>query len=158
TLCVGTPYFNATFPIPIVLLLACVPIGIEAAWKKGHLSEKTRRLLMLLAISLVLSIAVVAGVFGRSLVLTPVGYTLAFWIVLTSLVDPINRIRRGLSLPRAIIGMTIAHLALAMLVVGITSVESYTQERDIAVGPGETVKLGNYAFRFDKLESIEGAN
>src|SRR5882724_5538861 len=37
TLSVGTPYFNAMFPIPIVLLLAFVPIGIQAAWKRGHL-------------------------------------------------------------------------------------------------------------------------
>ncbi len=52
--------------------------------------------------------------------------------------------------------MTIAHLALALFVVGITSVESYTQERDIAVGPGQTVALGNYGFRFDKLGKHRG--
>jgi cytochrome c-type biogenesis protein CcmF len=142
----------------MIPLLALVPIGIQAAWKRGHLGEKKKRLLMWLAISIALSIAVIVGFFGRSLVLTPVGYAVAFWIVISSLVDPIDRIRRGLSLSRSVIGMTVAHIALAIFVTGITSVESYTQERDIAVGPGETVTLGNYAFRFDKIENIEGPN
>ena len=158
TLSVGTPYFNAMFPIATIPLLALVPIGIQAAWKKGHLGEKKRRLFMWLGVSIALSIAIVVGFFGRSLVLTPVGYAVAFWIVISSLVDPIDRIRRHLSLSRSVIGMTIAHLALALFVIGITSVESYTQERDIAVGPGQTVTLGNYGFRFDKLENIEGPN
>src|SRR5262245_44879381 len=158
TLSVGTPYFNAMFPIAVVPLMALVPIGIQAAWKRGHLSEKKRTLLIGLAISIGLSVAVIAGIFGRSLILTPVGYALAFWIIISSLVDPIDRIRRGLTLSRSILGMTVAHLALALFVIGITSVESFTQERDIAVGPGETVTLGNYGFRFDKLESIEGPN
>ncbi len=53
TLSVGTPYFNAMFPIPMIPLLALVPIGIQAAWKKGSLSEKKKRP------------ADVAGHFGR---------------------------------------------------------------------------------------------
>jgi cytochrome c-type biogenesis protein CcmF len=158
TLSVGTPYFNAMFPIAMVPLLALVPIGIQARWKKGQLSEKRRGLLMWLGVSIALSIAVIIGFFGRALVLTPVGYAVAFWIIISSLVDPIDRIRRRLSLSRSVIGMTIAHLALAIFVIGITSVESYTQERDIAVGPGQTVALGNYSFRFDKLDNIEGPN
>src|SRR5215471_1374496 len=36
TLSVGTPYFNAMFPIAMVPLLALVPIGIQAAWKRGR--------------------------------------------------------------------------------------------------------------------------
>ena len=158
TLSVGTPYFNAMFPIAMVPLLALLPIGVQAAWKRGHLSEKRSRLIMWLAVAIALSAAVIVGFFGRALVLTPVGYAVAFWIVISSLVDPIDRIRRGLSLSRSVVGMTIAHLALSIFVIGITSVESYTQERDIAVGTGQTVTLGNYGFRFDKLENIEGPN
>ena len=158
TLSVGPPYFNATFPIAVVPLLALLPIGVQAGWKRGNLSEKKRQLLMWLAISIALGAAVIVGIFGRSLVLTPVGYVVAGWIVISSLADPIDRIRRRLSLSRSIIGMTVAHIAMAIFVVGITSVESYTLERDIAVGPGQTVELGNYGFRFDKLENIEGPN
>jgi cytochrome c-type biogenesis protein CcmF len=158
TLSVGTPYFNPSFLTPVIPLIALVPLGIRSGWKKGRLSEHKHRLLMWLAIAVALSVAVILGFFGRARVLTPVGYALAFWIVLASLADPIDRIRRKLSLSRGVIGMTVAHIALAIFIVGITSVESYTQERDIAVGPGQTVALGNYGFRFDKLENIEGPN
>jgi cytochrome c-type biogenesis protein CcmF len=158
TLSVGTPYFNTMFPLPIIPLLALVPIGIHAGWKRGRLSEQRGRLLVTLGISAVLALAFIFGVYGRAQVLTPVAYTLAIWIALSSLIDPFDRIRRGLSLSRSVIGMTCAHLALAMLVLGVASVESYTQERDIAAGPGDTVTLGNYAFRFDRVESVEGPN
>jgi len=40
----------------------------------------------------------------------------------------------------------------------VSAVESYTVERDIALGPGETVAMGRYAYRFEKLEPIEGPN
>jgi cytochrome c-type biogenesis protein CcmF len=43
-------------------------------------------------------------------------------------------------------------------VIAVSTVESYTVERDIAIGPGETVALGRYAYRFEKLEDIEGPN
>jgi cytochrome c-type biogenesis protein CcmF len=158
TLSVGTPYFNPSFLTPVVPLLALVPIGILAAWKRGRLSEQKRNLAVTLGISLALAAAVIFGFFGRSHVLTPVGYTLAFWLILTSLIDPIDRIRRRLSLSRSIIGMTVAHIALAIFVIGITSVESYTQESDVSAGPGDTVTMGNYAFKFENVKSIEGPN
>jgi len=37
-------------------------------------------------------------------------------------------------------------------------VEAYTIERDVALGPGETVAFGRHAYRFDKIEGIEGPN
>jgi cytochrome c-type biogenesis protein CcmF len=76
----------------------------------------------------------------------------------SSLFDPIDRLRRRLSLPRAIIGMTIAHVGLGVCVIAISTVESYTVERDVALGAGETVALGRYAYRFDSLQPVEGPN
>ncbi len=35
TLSVGTPDFNAMFPIPMISLLALVPIGIQASLEEG---------------------------------------------------------------------------------------------------------------------------
>src|SRR6186713_1192758 len=59
TLSVGTPYFNKMFPVAVVPLLALLPIGVQSAWKRGQLSEKKRRLLMWLAVSVALSAAVI---------------------------------------------------------------------------------------------------
>jgi cytochrome c-type biogenesis protein CcmF len=158
TLSVGTPYFNPSFLTPVLPLLALLPIGIQVGWKKGKLSNHKRRLLVTLAIAVALSVAVIVGIFGRSPLLTSVGYTLGFWIILSSLADPIDRIRRRLSLSRSIIGMTVAHIALAIFIIGITSVESYTLERDVPIGPGESVTMGNYGFKFESVKPIEGPN
>ena len=83
---------------------------------------------------------------------------LGVWIILSSLFDPIDRLRRRLTLPRAIIGMTLAHIGLGVGVLAISTVESYTVERDAAIAPGETLVLGRYAYRFDSIKQIEGPN
>jgi cytochrome c-type biogenesis protein CcmF len=158
TLSVGTPYFNPTFMVSMLPLLALVPIGMHANWKRGRLGDKRRKLLTTLAIAAVVAIALSFGVYSGPKVLTPVGFTLGIWILLSSLVDPIDRVRRRLSLSRGVLGMTIAHVGLAILVIGLTSVESFTNERDIGMAPGEEVELGNYQIRFDSIVPVDGPN
>jgi cytochrome c-type biogenesis protein CcmF len=80
------------------------------------------------------------------------------WIILASLADPIDRWRRKLSLSRGILGMTIAHVGLGVLVIAVTSVESFTVERDVALARGESTRLGSYEFRFDAIGPVEGPN
>jgi cytochrome c-type biogenesis protein CcmF len=83
---------------------------------------------------------------------------LGIWIIVASLIDPIDRLRRKLSLSRAVLGMTIAHVGLGVCAISISAVESYTIERDVALAPGESVALGRYAYRFDSVREIEGPN
>jgi cytochrome c-type biogenesis protein CcmF len=78
--------------------------------------------------------------------------------VLTSLIDPIDRWRRKLTLSRGIVGMTVAHLGLALFIIGITSVESYTNEKDVALAPGQSAEIGDYQVRFVNLTALEGPN
>jgi len=158
TLSVGTPYFNPSFIVPVLPLLALVALGVQSSWKRGRLGEHKRRLLVTLAIAVVLTVALAFGLFGRAKVLTPVGFVLALWIILSSLADPIDRWRRKLSVSRGVLGMTLAHIGLGVLVMGVTAVESYTQERDVSLSPGQTVTMGNYAFRFNSVEPHEGPN
>ena len=158
TLSVGPPYFNPSFLVPMLPLLALLSVGIHARWRRGALSEARRSLLLTLGLSLVLAIALAFGLYTHPLPLTPIGATLGFWIILSSLIDPLNRLRRRLRVPAAIAGMTLAHIGLGMFVVGITFVQSNTIERDVALKPGESVQLSHYRFRYDGVESIEGPN
>jgi cytochrome c-type biogenesis protein CcmF len=73
-------------------------------------------------------------------------------------VDPIDRWRRGLTLPRAVLGMTVAHLGLALAAFALTSVQSFTIERDVALAPGQTAKVGDYEVRFEGVRPVEGPN
>jgi cytochrome c-type biogenesis protein CcmF len=158
TLSVGTPYFKPTFLLPVLPLLMLAAVGMHAGWKRGHLSQKKRALLSSLAIAVAFALAIAFGLFSSTHVLTPVGLALGIWIVLSALIDPLDRLRRRMSLSRGVLGMTIAHIGLGVFVIAVSSVESFTVEHDAALGRGESAKLGAYEFRFDDLKSIEGPN
>jgi cytochrome c-type biogenesis protein CcmF len=70
----------------------------------------------------------------------------------------VDRLRRGLSLSPAVLGMTMAHIGLGVLTVGVTTMEARMLARDVAMHTGEQVKLGDYVFSFDSLKDIEGPN
>ena len=157
-LSVGEPWYNTMFPVFMLPLMALVAIGIHAGWKRGQLGRSRLRILLGLGIALVLGLALVYVGYGPGKWLTPFGVVLAIWIIVSSLFDPIDRLRRKLTLPRAVVGMTIAHIGLGVGVLAISAVESYTVERDVAIAAGETVVLGRFAYRFDDLDQVEGPN
>jgi cytochrome c-type biogenesis protein CcmF len=158
TLSVGTPYFNPTFLVPVLPLLALLPVGLHANWKRGRLRDKERAILTTLAIAVVLALSATLGFFVHAGVLTLVGLTVGPWIVLSSLMDPIDRYRRGLTLSRSVLGMTIAHIGLGLFVIGISTVQSFTEEHDVALAAGQSARLGGYEFRFEGVQAMEGPN
>ena len=158
TLSVGPPYFNPTFMMSMLPLLALLAVGIHANWKRGRLGDKWRMLLNTLVAAAVIGCGLVFGIYRHGQVLTPVGATLGLWIILASLVDPIDRWRRRLSLSRAVLGMTVAHVGLGLVVIALTTVQSFTIERDVAMSPGASVAVGGYEFRFDGVSPVEGPN
>src|SRR5215475_990742 len=158
TLSVGPPYFNPTFMLSMLPLLALLSVGIHANWKRGRLKDSERTLLYSFVAAAVLGCGFVFGLYAHGSLLSAVGATLAIWIVLSSLVDPIDRWRRGLTLPRAVLGMTVAHLGLALAAFALTTVESFTIERDVALAPGATATVGDYEIRFDGVRPVEGPN
>jgi cytochrome c-type biogenesis protein CcmF len=158
TLSVGPPYFNPTFMVSMLPLLALLSVGIHANWKRGRLEDSQRTLLYTFVVAAVLGCGLAFGVYSHGKVLTPVAATLGFWIVLSSLVDPIDRWRRGMSVPRAVLGMTIAHIGLATAVIGLTAVQSFTVEEDLALSPGGTANVGGYEFRFLGVKPVDGPN
>jgi cytochrome c-type biogenesis protein CcmF len=157
-LSVGAPYFNPTFLLSMLPLLALLSVGIHARWKRGKLSDRARPIVLTLIAAAVIGCAVVFGLFTGGRVLGPVGVTLGAWIILSSLIDPIDRLRRHITLPRAVLGMTLAHIGLGIFVISITAVEGFTAERDVALAQGASAQLGAYRFQFEGTQPIEGPN
>jgi cytochrome c-type biogenesis protein CcmF len=54
--------------------------------------------------------------------------------------------------------MVVAHLGVAVFVVGVTLVKGYESEKDVRMRPGDTVELGGYVFRLDAVDSLRGPN
>jgi cytochrome c-type biogenesis protein CcmF len=158
TMSVGPPYFNVMFLLPIFPLLALVSAGTFARWKRGNLGESRKRILSTLTLATVLGLAVMLGFYGDRSLLGPLGVILGLWIIASALVDPIDRWRRGLSVSPAVLGMTLAHIGLGILTTGITVMESDKLQRDVALAPGEQVQLGDYTFKFQGTEDVDGPN
>jgi cytochrome c-type biogenesis protein CcmF len=144
--------------MPVLPLLALLAVGLHASWKKGRLNEKRRGILATLAAAVALSLAIGFGVFSHANVLTLVGLVLGPWIILCALLDPIDRWRRKLSLSAGILGMAIAHIGVGLFVLGLTVVQSFTQEHDVALGRGEATAVAGYEFRFEGVQKMEGPN
>jgi cytochrome c-type biogenesis protein CcmF len=158
TISVGPPWFNIWFLLPMLPLLALVSIGTFARWKRGQLGESRRRIVTSVAFAVVLGLAVMLGLYGDRSLLGPIGVVLGLWIIVSALVDPVDRWRRGLSVSPAILGMTLAHIGLGVVTVGLTTMESQRLERDVALSPGQQVDVGRYTFKFLDTQQIEGPN
>ncbi|MEO8314659.1 MAG: heme lyase CcmF/NrfE family subunit [Pseudomonadota bacterium] len=158
TISVGAPYYNVLFLVPMIPLVALVSVGAFARWKRGALSESRNRILGSLVLAVVLGLALILGIYGDRSLLGPIGIVLGMWVVISALIDPIDRLRRGLSLSAAVLGMTLAHIGLGVITLGITTMETRMLTRDVSLMPGQQVELGRYVFRLESIEEVEGPN
>ncbi len=150
---------NPSFMLPMVPLLALVALGVHSRWKRGGLREARKPLLVTLAVALVIALLLVFAVYGVHLVMTPIAATLGLWIILSSLVDPIDRLRRRLSLPASLIGMTVAHIGLGVFVLGILHLMRRFIELDVALKPSaQSAQVGHYRFQYLGVQSVVGPN
>ena len=158
TLSVGRQYFDPVFLLPTLPLLALAAVGLHSGWKRGRVSERRAAILWTLLASVLATLLLVLGVWEGAKILTPVGFALGVWLILSSLVDPIDRWRRKLTLTPALLGMALAHASLGVFVVSITAVETYTRERDLALAVGEAGQVGEFEYRLTGLSGVEGPN
>ena len=100
--------------------------------------------------------------FTLAEILIALGILMAAWIVFTGSHAFWLRLKatRGgfFALPRTFLGMHVAHLGVAIFIVGVTLVGGYEQERDVRMEVGDSVEMGRYTFRFDGVEERTGPN
>jgi cytochrome c-type biogenesis protein CcmF len=159
-LSVGPPYFNAVFaPIMVPVLLFMV-IGSYARWKTESVRELAKKLrpVAILALLLGCTAPFLAGAWSP---LVAMGLTLVFWIVLASLLQIYRQLKdtaNWKSTPASFWGMHIAHIGIAVCVVGITLVKGYETEKDVRMVIGDTVSVGGYTFRLLGIRGEPGPN
>ena len=164
---VGPPYFETVFVPLMAPALFLMGVGPIARWKSASLPELAARLKWAAAVSVVTAL-LLPFVVGRWSPLIALGYLLAVWIVAASAVTFWQRLQRstgGSSLlarmranSRSYYGMLIAHLGVAVFVVGVTSVNGYEAETDVKMASGDVTTLGGHSFRLTSLEQVKGPN
>jgi cytochrome c-type biogenesis protein CcmF len=154
-LSVGPPYFNAAAGPLALLLVLIMGAGALLRWRRDRLSELGRRLLVPLVILAVSAGAVLALAPGIG-ILPLLGLVLAFGVGAASLAPLWKRnLRRT---PLFVWGMVVSHLGIAVSLAGMACEAAFTKEVLVAARPGETVRVGPYAVRFDGVDPVAGPN
>ena len=158
---VGPPYFDTVFVPLMAPLLFLVSVGPLTRWKAAELPPLVTRLRWALAVSVLAGIGS-AWAMGRLGATSAFGLALACWIACGVIVDLLGnggwRPARWLRLPRATIGMMLAHLGIAAFVLGVTMVRSYEVERDVRMAPGDSTEVHGLRFVFRGVRQVEGPN
>lgn len=163
---VGSPYFDAVFAPVGLLLAALIAFGSWGRWMEPFGFARLKAMWPALASALAavvlyvyattpfstvgaLAIAVAGGLFGTTLlhvVKRIRGSAGESWNV---------RLRRQSS---SYFGMHLAHIGVAVFVVGVTLVKTTEMSSDAKLGVGEAIRVGEYQLRLRSLENVDGAN
>ena len=159
-LSVGPPYFNAVFVPVMVPVMIFMVIGSYARWKEDHFLSllKKLRVVGLLAVVLGLTLPFLAGTWSA---LTAMGLTLALWIILSSVQQIYEQIRATVNwraTSASFWGMHVAHVGIAVTVIGITMVSGYETEKDVRMVVGDTVSVGGYTLQLTGMREVDGPN
>ena len=174
---VGPPYFDAVFFPLMAPALFLMGVGPITRWKNAPLPDLWVRLRWALAISVIAGLLAPAVGMARGMSdawihpVASIGFTLGFWIVacvVVSLVDACRQadgrlvwsqaLRRARLHPASVWGMHLAHLGVGAFVLGVASVNTWQADTEQLARVGETVTVGDYTMRFERLEPISGPN
>ncbi|MDP1649915.1 MAG: heme lyase CcmF/NrfE family subunit [Rubrivivax sp.] len=165
---VGPPYFDTVFVPLMAPLVFLMGVGPLARWKEASVPDLARRLRWAAVVTLLAAVG--AGwTAGKISWMASLGLAMAFWIVATLATDLWERVRpaggmrssithRLRQLPRATVGMMLAHLGVAAFIIGVTMVNTFQIERDVTMQVGDTTEVAGYTFTFRGVRDVDGRN
>ncbi len=165
---VGFPWFNRMFIAFMPFLIVLMGIGPLAKWKHEDPITLLRRLRLALIVSIVLGIVFALPVHDLASPWAGLGVALAAWVVMSHIENIRDRIRHKKTLHailkdltgkgRSYYGMIIAHLGVAVTIIGITFVSIYGIEKDVRMSPGQSIEVAGYRYLFEGVEQQAGPN
>ncbi|MDN5881079.1 MAG: heme lyase CcmF/NrfE family subunit [Nitrosospira sp.] len=165
-LSVGPPYFEAVFVPLMTPAIFLIGVGPLARWKQASLPDLTVRLRWAFAVSVVTAL-LLPFILGEWKPWVSFGLLLACWVIASMAVNLRHRLlssgKTGLvaklaSQSRSYYGMHLAHLGIAVFIIGVTVVGGYETEKDVRMEIGNTVEVGGYTFRFNGVKKAPGPN
>ncbi|MBM3642980.1 MAG: heme lyase CcmF/NrfE family subunit [Alphaproteobacteria bacterium] len=161
---VGPPFFNATF-VPICApLFAALCVGPFLSWKRSDLWPALRRLQIAFAVSVAAALIAAFAIDGRS-TLAAIAFGFGVWLILGTLAGALDRVAGGAGamqrlrrLPRAFIGMSIAHAGLGVVVLGCVGAGAWNLEAMRAMKHGDRMSFAGYEFTLRGVEEVPGPN
>src|SRR5674476_1696123 len=148
----------------MALAVLMMGLGALARWKQTSVPELAKRVRWGVAAAAILAVRLPC-VFRHWTPMIAFGWLLSFWVIASLVVSLMQRwggqgpfLQRVRSQSLSYYGMQLAHLGVAVFIIGVTVVKGYETERDVRMNVGDTVDSGGYVFRFDGVRSTTGPN
>ena len=150
---VGPPYFNPMSAVFIIPMLVVMAIGPLLRWRQDSFARIGKMLLLPLGLTLAgAAIAIGAGVK----ILPLLGLALGLGLLVASVLPLRGRKLRTVKLP--LWGMVIAHLGVAVALLGMAAESAFTKERLVAVRIGDKVDVGPWTVQLEHVSPVAGPN
>ncbi|MBC8301783.1 MAG: heme lyase CcmF/NrfE family subunit [Pelagibacterales bacterium] len=157
---VGVPYYNIVFlplMIPLVLLAGYIPI----LFLSKNQSTRNNIKYFLASFVIILLLTLFSLIFLDSYNLNVlIGIFIFFWISANLLYDLLQKYMqtKKIKVLMSNIGMTFAHIGLAVFVLGATVVENNKIEKELIMNIGEKTQVSGYTFLFSNMNEEIGPN
>ena len=157
---VGVPYYNSVFlplMIPLVFLAGYIPILFLSKKVKSQGQSKYFFISFIIVVLVSLLSHSLFDVYNLSIF---IGFFLFVWITLNLIYDFISKLISTGSIRFFFknIGMFMAHLGLALFVIGATVVENNKIEKEVVMNLNEKLDVGGYSFEFVDINENIGPN
>jgi cytochrome c-type biogenesis protein CcmF len=163
---VGVPYFEAVFVPLMTPALFLIGIGPISRWRQSPVIDLAHKLKWAAAVSVIS--AILAPLVLRSWSpLIGFGLFLAVWIIATTCTQLVERafsnrdrgvIKNLIAQPASYYGMFLAHIGVAVFIIGVTGVRGFESEKDVRMAIGSSIEAGGYNFQFLGVQAIDGPN
>ncbi len=165
---VGAPYYLYTFCILALPLLLLMAVGPFLGWKRGDVRGALQRLIAA-GICAIGAAAIALWIRLDGPIMAPLGLAVGVWLLTGTIIEwmeriklfrgsPVSALRRAVRLPRAAYGMTLAHLGLAIAVIGMTGAAAWKTENIKVLQPGQSLALQGYDFKLEGVGTARGEN
>ena len=153
-LSVGPPYFDSVASPLALALGVLMMIAPQLRWRRDKAPVLPR-----IGPGLLVAVAVLIGSFvlAPSIGLLPrLGLAIGAGLLPASLLPLLRRSLRRT--PLAVWGMAIAHMGVAVAILGMAADSAFTKEKLAAARPGETVEVGPWLVQFREVMPVAGPN
>ncbi len=161
-LSVGPPYFNTVLWPMLIPLLFLVGIGPLFHWQQNDMTLLWKRLRWTFLLSLSLGILLPKLITGHWSLTVVIGVSAALWIMLATLQGWSVRNAIGGRVIRKLtpgyLGMSLAHVGVAVTILGIILSTAYGEQREVRLKEKESTTLSGYQFIFDSIQQYSGPN
>ena len=165
---VGAPFFDRTAGPLLLCLLLVMPAGPLLAWKRGDLRGVAERLTFAAGIAAVVA-AVTLWLAKGGPILAAAGLFCAIYAIIGALIEFSERLQlfrasasvslsRARGLPRSAFGTLLAHIGVGVSLLGIVAEAGWSQEKVVALKPGDQISIASFDLSFEGLQQREGKN